>query len=161
MDYSRYTQSVGHNHAAFQRLELRLRVYLETLHRRQFISDYMFYKWNAGDFVAENELTNRQYFSQLLTRYNKVAPSGMDIDTKLAEDRNIIVHGRLFEDPKKTGVLRLINFGAGPKGSKTVKVLELLEINDHYLGDLLIRTNRAINTAFAVTVDLEMRFGGP
>jgi hypothetical protein len=161
MDYTRYTQKVGFIHAALQRLEFRIRVYLETIERQMQITDYEFHKWKTNDLVPENALTNRKYFPELIASYNVVATPGMRVDPKLGELRNIIIHGRVFQDPKRAGALRLINFGRGPKDSKTVKVLEFLDVNDLYFGDILIRANRAAHTVFSATVDLEAKLASP
>ncbi len=96
-----------------------------------------------------------------IASYNAVANPGMRIDPKLGELRNIIIHGRVFQDPKRAEALRLINFGRGPKDSKTVKVLEFLDVNDFYFGDILIRANHAANTVFSATVDLEAKLACP
>jgi len=161
MDYTRYTQKVGFIHAALQRLEFRIRVYLETLERGKQITDYEFYNWKAGDLVQEHWLTNRRYFPELIAAYNAAALPGMGVDPKLGEIRNIIIHGRVFQDPKRDGALRLINFDRGPKGSNKVSVLEFLDVNDLYFGDILTRTNRAAATVFSATVHMEAKFGAP
>jgi hypothetical protein len=160
MDYHTYTSEIGPPFAALQRVELRLRVYLETARSKQRV-DLAAYlcSWKIGELVPENEFTNQQYFSALLSRYNLLAPENLKIDKKLNQYRNTIAHGRIFLDPTRADALRLINFSPGPKGSIMVNDCDTLDATHAWFGSIVQEAKFAANRVQTAIVALENSLG--
>jgi hypothetical protein len=139
-----YVERMGLLHAAIYLIEIRIRNYFfVTSSAPSSDLDQVFHA-KTGDLLPKNDLTSCESFGYLLKRYNKSVAPGFQIDTELERYRHLLVHGRLFADPKNQSHRRLLNFTGVKDNPKTMRVSGALEATDFWFGRVELSARHAV-----------------
>ena len=136
MEQEQHPLNLGKLLVNFQSLEFALRAFLlktEDISGSTFPQSKDLYELSEGDEVPENAFTNYDTLSQLIDKYNsnpKIIATGLCIDKKIADIRNVIAHGRV-SGLTPSPPFRLLKFSR-PKNNRTKVTFSILLTQEWY-----------------------------